>query len=300
MVRNNYGGDSDKPELTVGTIAKIVLTGILGVIFIIGLFSTLYIVGAGERGVILTWGEVDPAAMNPGLHIKIPFAQTVKKMDVQTQKYVAEASAASSDLQIVSSEIAVNYHLTPESVPGLYRDIGVAYREKVIQPAVQEVVKSCAAKFTAEQLITQRENVKECIDAALKLRLLDKGINMETTSITNFDFSAQFNSAIESKVTAEQEALTQKNKLAQKEYEAQQVVAAAKGDADATILKAEAEAKKVQLIQAQLQSSPQYVELIKVQTWDGALPIIMMGGNGATPFMDISSIIGQSGNTTQN
>lgn len=285
----------DPSELTIGGIAKIVVLSMVGIIFIIGLFSTLYIVGAGERGIVLTWGNPSMDAKGPGLHVKIPFAQTVQKMDVQTQKYEAEASAASSDLQIVSTKIAVNYHLTPESVPALYRDIGKSYREKVIQPAVQEVVKACTAKSTAEQLITQRETVKECIDAALKFRLLDKGINMETTSITNFDFSAQFNSAIESKVTAEQEALTQKNKLAQREYEAQQAVAIAKGQADATILNAEAEAKKVQLIQAQLQSSPQYVELIKAQQWSGNLPTVMMT-TGVTPFIDISSVI--SGNNS--
>lgn len=293
--------DEPSDDLTVGKIVKIVTGLVIGLIALIAVFSTFYTVGAGERGIVLTWGNPSMNAMGPGLHMKIPFAQHVVKMDVQTQKYDADASAASSDLQIVSTKIAVNYHLTPESVPALYKDIGVTYREKVIQPAVQEVVKACTAKSTAEQLITQRANVKECIDVALKERLLDKGINMETTSITNFDFSAQFNSAIEAKVTAEQEALTQKNKLAQKEYEAQQAVAIAKGQADATVLNAEAEAKKIELIQAQLAASPNYVELIKAQKWSGNLPVIVMGGNGATPFLDISSIVStgvQNGATT--
>jgi len=284
-------------EVTVGKAVGWVFLGIFGLIVIIALFQIPYTIGAGQRGIILTWGSPSMDAKSPGLHGKIPFAQQVIKMDVQTQKYDADASAASSDLQVVSTKIAVNYHLTPESVPVLYKDIGTGYREKVIQPAVQEVVKACTAKFTAEQLITQRANVKECIDIGLQARLVDKGINMETTSITNFDFSAQFNIAIEQKVTAEQEALTQKNKLAQREYEAQQAVAIAKGTADATILNAEAEAKKVELIQAQLKSSPQYIELIKAQKWDGKVPIIMMGGD-TTPFMDISSLIPSTPSTT--
>jgi len=287
--------DFGEKEKTVGSIVKIVAWAFLGLMLIIGFFGAWFIVGAGERAVVLTWGNPSMDAKGPGLHGKIPFAQTVVKMDVQTQKYDADAGAASSDLQIVSTKIAVNYHLTPESVPVLYKDIGINYREKIIQPAVQEVVKACTAKFTAEQLITKRELVKECIDAALKDRLSSKGINMETTSITNFDFSAQFNSAIEAKVTAEQEALTQKNKLAQREYEAQQAVAIAKGTADATVLNAEAEAKKIELIQKQLAASPNYVELIKAQAWDGHYPqFYMIGGNSPNLLMQLPTSLTQT------
>lgn len=285
MARNDGMGSTDP---TIGTVTKYVFLGILAIIVVIGLFSIPYTVGAGERAIVLTWGNPSMNAQGSGLHVKVPFAQSVVKMDVQTQKYEADASAASSDLQTVSTKIAVNYHLIPESVPVLYKNIGIGYREKIIQPAVQEIVKASTAKFTAEELITKRELVKEQIDIALRERLATSGIIMETTSITNFDFSAQFNAAIEQKVTAEQDALTQKNRLAQVEYEAQQLVATANGTATATILNAQAEAKKVQLINDQLAQSPQYVEYIKVQRWDGKLPVMMLGQ--ATPLMQIPSL----------
>jgi prohibitin 2 len=280
--------DFTEHEATVGSIVKIVGLAFLGLMLVIGIFSSWYIVGAGERAIVLTWGSPSMDAQGSGLHFKIPFVQTVVKMDVQTQKYEAKASAASKDLQTVNTDLAVNYHLVPESVPLLYQNIGTGYREKIIQPAVQEIVKASTAGFTAEELITKRALVKENIDKLLAERLLPSGIIVETTNIVNFDFSEQFNKAIEAKVTAEQEALTQKNKLAQKEYEAQQVVATAKGDAEATILNAEAEAKKVQLVNNQLSQSPQYVEYIKAQKWDGHFPeFYMTGGNSPNLLMQL-------------
>ena len=288
--------DFSEQQATVGSIVKVVFLVFVGIIFLIGIFGSFYIINAGERGIVLTWGRPDLVAKESGPHFKIPFAQTVVKIDVQTQKYEADASAASSDLQTVSTKIAVNYHLVPENTPVLFQNIGVGYRDKIIQPAVQEIVKACTAKFTAEQLITQRDMVKECIDIALKARLLNSGIIMETTSITNFDFSAQFNAAIEQKVTAEQDALTQKNKLAQVQYEAQQTVAIANGTATATILNAEAEARKVQLINNQLTQSPMYVEYIKAQKWDGHYPYYYMtGGNSPTMLMQLPTSYNTTG-----
>jgi len=288
--------DFTEHEATVGSIVKIIFLAFVGIVFLIGIFGSFYIVGAGERAIVLTWGRPDMVAKESGPHFKIPFAQTVVKMDVQTQKYEADATAASSDLQTVSTKIAVNYHLVPENVPLLYQNIGVGYRDKIIQPAVQEIVKASTAKFTAEELITKRELVKEQIDIALKARLLSSGIVMETTSITNFDFSAQFNAAIEQKVTAEQDALTQKNKLAQVEYEAQQAIAMANGTATSTVLNAEAEAKKVQLINNQLSQSPQYVEYIKAQKWDGHYPqFYMVGGSSPNLLMQLPTAYNTTG-----
>jgi prohibitin 2 len=267
-------------ELNLRKILLFVFLGIVGLIFLVG---SWYIVPAGNIGVLMTLGKVSDVGMNNGFHFKAPLFQKVIYMDIQTQKYETKASAASSDLQVVSTDIAVNYHLSKGSIVTIYQEIGVNYADRIIQPAVQEVVKASTAHYTAEQLITKRANVKDEIDKTLAERLLGKGIVLETTSITNFDFSAQFNAAIEAKVTQEQQALTAKNKLDQVQYEAQQLVATANGQRDAQIAVATGEAKKVELIQLQLAQSPNYVEYIKATKWDGKLPTTMFGT--ATPLV---------------
>ena len=292
-------------------VAKVSVWAIFGIVAIVLLTGSMYTIGAGQRGVLLTWGNPSSLPISQGFHWKIPVAQTVIKVDVQTQKYEADASAASSDLQVVSTKIAVNYHLPADSVVDLYTKIGMDYESKVIQPAVQETVKASTAQFSAEELITQREMVKVKIDEALKARLLSQGIYMETTSITNFDFSQQFNNAIEAKVTAEQNALTAKNVLAQRQYEAMQAVAQANGTAQSVLLQAEAtaaarlviaqaEAKALELQKEQ--AAPNVLELrtIEVQKeyathWNGQLPTTVIGGSGAIPVLQLpSSFVGTS------
>jgi len=240
------------------------------------IFGSWYIVQPGERGVLVTLGNPSMDVKNEGFGLKMPLIQSVKKMSVRTQKYEAEASAASKDLQIVSTKIAVNYHLLPESVPKIYQELGKYYSDNVIQPAVQEIVKATTAEFTAEELITKRPQVKEQINFNLKERLSTRNIIVEDISITNFDFSESFNNAIEQKVTAEQLKLKAERDLQRIEVEARQKVAEAEGQAQA-----------ISIIEEQLSKSTNYIEWLKVNKWDGKLPSV----TSTIPFIDVTSKI---------
>jgi regulator of protease activity HflC (stomatin/prohibitin superfamily) len=202
-------------------------------------------------------------------------------MDVKTQKYVADATAASRDLQDVKTKIAVNYHILPDSTPQLYKEIGIDYSDRIIQPFEQETVKATTAQFTAEELITKREQVKEQIRVSLAEKLRPRGIVVEDISIVNFEFSPSFTQAIEAKVTAEQNALREKNKLAQVEYEAKQRIAQAEGEAKAIQIQAEA---------IRAQGGKEYVQLQAIGKWNGQLPTMMFGDN-ALPFIEIPTNI---------
>lgn len=263
------------------------LIGIIIVIALILLFMTIYTVGAGQRAILLTWGKPNPIAQTSGIHFKTPIAQSVVIMSVQTLKYEAQASAASQDLQTVKTDVTVNFHLQPDSVVELYTNVGINYQDVLIQPAVQEIVKSITARYTAEQLITKRQEVKDKIDVALKDRLLKYNMVVDAISITNFDFSESFNAAIEAKVTTEQNALAAKNKLAQVQYEAQQRITQAEGEAQAIKIQAEA---------IQAQGGKEYVQLQAINRWDGKMPLVT-GGN-SLPFINIPTGAGDSANAT--
>jgi regulator of protease activity HflC (stomatin/prohibitin superfamily) len=269
---------------------KIGIWIVIGLAIFLLLWNSFFIVNAGERAILITLGNPQETPFKEGLHFKMPIVQKVVLVDIKTQKYEAKASAASKDLQVVSTDIAVNYHLTGESVTRLYKEIGLDYGDKVIQPAVQEVVKASTAEFSAEELITRRDSVKQKIDIALADRLIGRGITMETTSITNFDFSPQFNTAVELKVTAEQTALAAKNKLAQIQYEAQQVQAAAIGQRDAAIAQAEghanatlviarAEAERLRLQKEQI--TELLIQKQMLDKWSGVLPQYMIITEGS-------------------
>lgn len=273
--------DSDGPN-----VGGFIALGLFIVICLVLIVGSFYVIDAGQEGVVLTWGSPSADSVGPGLHFKWPVAQSVVKYDVQTLKYESAATAASKDLQDVHTNIAVNFHLLPSTVPTLHREIGKDYATKLIQPTVQDSVKAATAVFTAEQLITQRPMVREKILSSLRERLNPRGIVVEDISITNFEFSDSFTAAIEAKVTAEQQKLKAANDLERIKIEAEQVAAQGQGEADAILAKARAEAEEIRLKNQELQQSPQYVELIKWQRWNGELPQwYMVGDNGGTELL---------------
>lgn len=257
-------------SLTAGDIIKFVLLVVIGLIFLLGGWT---VVKTGQVGIVTHFGAVSGKVLDPGFHLKLPIFTTIKKIDVQTNKEQADASAASKDLQTVNATIALNYSINKESVVSLYSDIGTDFKSRIIDPFIQESVKSVTANYTAEELITKREEVGESIKTHLTEKLQPHGIQVQNISIVDFNFSKSFNEAIESKVTAEQNALAAKNKLQQVQFEAEQAVAEAQGKAKALTIES-----------AAINSNPQILQLRAIEKWNGELPQVT---SGATPFINL-------------
>ncbi len=243
-------------------------------IIIILVFGTFGTIGAGERGILLQFGAVKNKVFDEGLYVKIPFIHEVVKIDVKIQKDEVPATASSKDLQIVTSRIALNYHLLPESANKIWQEVGKNYNSRIIAPSIQEAVKAVTAKFTAEELIIKREIVKEQIKANLAERLLENFIIVDEFNIIDFSFSPAFNEAIEAKVTAEQLKLKAARDLERIEIEADQKIAEARGKAQAIQIEAQA-----------LRANAQVVELRWIEKWNGQVPQYW---GEASPFIGIN------------
>lgn len=278
---------------------RIVVPVIIGfIILVVVLAASVKIVEAGHRGVLLKFGAVDTSAsLNEGIHFVVPFRDNIVPLEVRTQKIEENAASASGDLQDVSTQVALNYHVDPNTAPTLFQQLGFDYASRVVSPAIQESVKQVTARYNAENLITNRETVKAEIETQIEQRLGPYGIDVETISITEFQFSEQFRRAVEAKVEAEQRALQATNDLRRIEIEAQQAearaigeqqsnIARAEGVRQAAVLQAQGEAEAIQIVEAQLRENPRYLEWLKTQRWDGVLPLVT-GGTGATPFIEI-------------
>lgn len=250
-----------------------VVIGILAIVLISSSFET---VGPGQKGVVFSrFGGIQDRILDEGLQFKIPFVEYIIPIDVRVQKAQTDSTASSKDLQTVSSTIAVNYHIDPGKVNVVYQKIGVYFKDRVIDPAVQESVKSATAKYTAEELITRREEVKDKIKENLRGRLTQFNILVDELNIIDFTFSKSFNDAIEDKQTAEQLVLKAKQDLARIEVEAQQKIATAE---------AEAKSQKLQSITI----TKNILQLRAIEKWDGKLPQVT--GGGAMPFVDINGM----------
>ncbi|HJX24480.1 MAG TPA: prohibitin family protein [Candidatus Bathyarchaeia archaeon] len=264
------------------TLKWLLVLGIIAIIAVPILANAVVIVPTGNKGVVMTWGQAT-TSLGDGLHFVVPVAQQVILMDTTIQKYEDQVTAASQDLQDVSTTIVVNYRIDPDFVLDIYRNFRQEYAGRVIQPNIEETLKATTANYKAEELITKRSEVKMNFDSLLVDRLGPFHIVITSVSITNFQFSEEFTRAIEAKVTAEQKALEAKNKLEQIKYEAQQQVIQAEAYYNATITRARADAEAIRLLQINL--NPEYLQYQSILKWDGKLPYFL--GSGAIPFIQI-------------
>jgi prohibitin 2 len=263
-------------------IAAVVITVI---IIIVVALESIAIVEAGHRGVVLYLGAVQDRVLEEGVHFVTPFVVQVVQMEVRTQKFQAEATAASNDLQEVQSVIAVNYRIDPQQTNEIYQKLGVNYQDRVISPTIQESVKASVAKFNAEELITKRETAKSVIAEVITDTLAKDNIQVQNVFITDFRFSDAFSEQIEQKVVAFQKFLTEQNNLRAIEVVANQTVAQAEGAARANAAKASGESEAIKIITLQLRESPEYLEWQAITKWNGQMPYAV--GSSGVPFFQL-------------
>ncbi len=255
------------------SLRPVVLTGgIILVILIIvgGLFVQI---GPGQRGVLMTFGAVQDGVLDPGLHLKLPFMQSVAKMDVQVQNSQAAETAASLDLQNVSTTVATNWHILPADAEWVYQHIGneSALVDKIITPAISNSVKAVTARYNAEDLIIHRDQVRDQIQSQITSELQPYRVVVDSVNITDFHFGDEFAQAIERKQIAQQRAL-------QAQYELQQ----AKVLAEQRIVEAQAQSQAQKLLQQTL--TPEVIQQQAIAKWDGHLPTVV-GEKGVLPMI---------------
>jgi prohibitin 2 len=251
-----------------------------GALLLVLILNPFVVIGAGERGVVMNFGAVQKEIMGEGLHIRIPIMQKVVVMDVKVQKGEGQGDAASKDLQQVTTNVAINYHLDPLRVAETYQTVGTlaAVSERIILPAVQESVKAATAVYTAEELVSRRQEVRDKIRALLRERLGHNGVIVDEFSIVNFAFSREFSNAIESKTTAEQLKLKAERDLERIRIESEQKMTQARAEAEALrVQKENVTENLIKLRQIEMQQRA-------IEKWDGKLPQVT---GGSTPFIDL-------------
>jgi len=240
-------------------------------------FKPFAIINAGERGVVMRFGKVQDTVLDEGIHPIMPVVTTVRSLNVRVQESSFNSDAASKDLQKVTTEISLNWHIDPARVNKVYQQVGSEEQiiTGIITPAVSEVLKAATAKKTAEQIITERTDLKEEIDKQLENRLANYGVVVDDVSLVNFAFSPEFSKAIESKQIAEQEA---------KQAEFIALRASKEAIAEVNRAKGQAEAQRLQ----RLTLTSELLQKQAIEKWDGRFPAVM-GGNGTLPLINIDA-----------
>ena len=253
-------------QRTLGILAGAVL-------FVGGIVvSSFTVISAGHTGVQVTFGEVNPVPLTEGVHFVNPLS-SIKDVDVRLQKAELKgANAGTKDLQVVHTDIVVNFRLDPLKVPHIYKEYGLNVDEKVLGPGINEAFKSVTGHFTSEELVTKRDLVSQEILTHLVSKMAPFNITVSNISLVNFGFSPEYQKAIEAKVIAVQQTAKAEQDLRRIEVEAKSRVAQAEGEAKAISIQAQA---------IQSNGGQNYVQLQWISKWDGKLPsTVLNGSNG--------------------
>lgn len=267
----NINPNSKKTSKLIGAVVVLALIALVG-------SQSFFIVGAGHQGVVLNLGAVQPNVMDEGIHLRIPFIQQVVPVEVRVQKAETSQTAASRDLQIVTTTVAVNFHINGKTVNKLYQQVGLEYKARIVDPAIAEALKAVTARYTAEELISKRAEISIEVKETLASKLSVYNMVLDEINITEFKFSDEYNNAIEQKQIAEQQALKAQLDLQRIRIEKEQ-----------QITKAQAQAESLKL--QKMEVTPELIELRKIEAqleaikkWDGKLPNVT---SDTVPFIQV-------------
>lgn len=240
--------------------------------------SFFVIVNAGERGVLMRFGQVQPEILDEGIHFIVPIVNTVEKLSVRVQKQELSAEASSKDLQDVFTDVALNWHIVPAEANMIFQQIGnePTVTERIIQPAIEEVLKAVMAEYTAEEIITERQVVKAKVDNGLTSRLLTYHIAVDDISLVHVHFSDRFREAVEAKQIAEQEA---------KQAGFMALKAIKQAEVQVNLARGEAEAHRI--LNETL--TPAILQRQTIEKWNGRLPVVTDGST--SQILDLEDLI---------
>ncbi|MEW6665396.1 MAG: prohibitin family protein [Thermodesulfobacteriota bacterium] len=270
------------PEVKGPSPRSFVILLVIVLIFIV-LWGAFVIVPAGHRGVVLWWGSVEQRIMGEGLNFKVPLAERVIKVDVKVQPHpFKEIDAASKEYQMVRLTGMMNFHIDPAYVNLLYQTVGLDFANKVIDPAFNDFVKEVVPNYLITEILPKREEIRKRAITKLGDNLARYHIIVDDIYLSNIRFSPEYEKAIEAKQVAQQYVETQRQVLAQREIEAQQKVATAKGEAESIQVVAQGQAKANDLLSRSI--SPILVEYKGIEKWNGILPQVT---GGTVPFIQL-------------
>ena len=305
--RKQFGDEYDRfkdthnnpyiPDFIEKNPGRAVVFLVIGFILLVTVADSIHSVPPGHRGVMVTLGKVKEVNLGEGLQFKLPYVQQIIDMKVMLEKEEVQESAASSDLQEITTTLTVHFNVIPSDAWKVYQTMRQDYHDLLLRPVIQEDLKATTAKFTAEELVTTRAVLVQTLTEKLRESLEPYGIYVQTVNFVDFQFSDAFREAIEAKVTAEQDALKAKNILVRIEYEAQQKIIQAEADRNATIIAAEGDARRVEIsalaeafrvtteanataeaiLMITSQMTPEYARYLHLMQWDGKYPTTMLG-----------------------
>lgn len=246
-------------KLNIELNKKNIIIGVICLFIVITVLCSFQTIKSGEVGLRVRFGKIIDSNLKEGFNLKVPYIEDIVKVNIKVQKVEMNTSAASRDLQDINAKIAVNYRIESDKAAKLYKTVGNSYEFTILEPVIEESVKSVISKYTAEETITKRSEVSSESLKVLQEKVEKYGIVIDNFNIVNLSFSDEYSKAVEEKQVAEQKLAT------------------AKLESEAKLVEAEATKKANDLLKQSLTS--ELIEKEFIEKWDGKLPETYAGND---------------------
>lgn len=217
-----------------------------GIFVIIGiLIACIVQIEAGEIGVKKLFGKVQNDVLQSGLHFINPLLE-VEKMDIKTQNYtmsgVHDEGAKEGDdaIRVLTSDglevvidLTVLYKVSSSEAPRIVRETGLDYINKIVRPVTRTKIRDNAVYYDAVSLYsTKRDEFQGRIFKSIEADFNGRGLHLEQLLVRNITLPAMVKTAIEQKITAEQDAQKMQFVLQKERQEAERKRVEAQGISD--------------------------------------------------------------------
>lgn len=271
---------------------------VLILIVITIIFGTVYTVEEGHVGIVKRFSEAKEQ-VNPGLHFKFPFIDSVEEIEVRTRKNEEKMLSSTKEQMPVTVHVSVNWTVDKPAAIDLFRKYGglSQFENRILDPRFRSSAKDVIPKYNAEQLIQDRSSAISDIEEILSREMSSFPVKVDNIQIENIILPEKYINSIETKQTEKNLADAEKHKLERQRLESlrevntadaksQGIIKIAEAEAKSIVLRGTAEAEAIELKAKALRNNPLIVELTKAQSWDGKLPTTSLGG-GSMPILDL-------------
>ena len=270
----------------IGSVIAIVLILVLAI-------TNLTIIPTGYTGVKTSFGQVQETEIKSGqLNFTIPFVQSIAKVNNKQQDKKIESQIwgeTNDKTPIYAADLTVTYQIQPEKSVWIYTNV-TDIKNLVSDALVASAVKSAMSELSPQD-VTNRTKIEPLVQTKLAESLNQKYgedvVFVNKVVINNMDFEDAYNTAIQEKSIAQQNAAKQKIEneaaIAKAEAEKQVAITNAEAEAQKTAIEAEAQANANKMLAESL--SDTLIRYQEMQKWNGALPQYV-GGNPAIPVLN--------------
>ena len=267
---NDGGGNFTMPSNPMGGGKAVGLFILFGLVLLVAAFRPFAIINSGEVGIKISTGKFEETPLQPGLHFFVPVFQKIVPVNTRVRMitYSNESNIVANGytkyegglkrnpaIRVMDKrglevliDLAVQYHLRPESAPETIAKWGTAWENKIVNTKVREIVRDVIGKYAAEELPQKRPEIAKEIQQKVRHAIEsveNKPVVLDSVELRNITLPPKIKAKIEELQAEKQNVLIAEQRKERAKQEAERKAEIARGEAEKKRIEAQGHADKI-------------------------------------------------------